>query len=291
MRRLGVPAAVVVSAGFSEVGAEGAELERRVVEAAAESGLLLIGPNTIGLTSARSHLCAMGVALLRLSPGDASFLSQSGNLGVQLLADAGGRGIGVGKFIGVGNEAVVDTPDLIEYFRHDPDTAPILAYVEGFQDGRRLHAHAGHAARRNRWWCCGGRAQYGSRAAASHTGAMAVSQKVFEAVARQSGVITTTDPDEFLDLTEALSRFRLPRGKRVAVVTMGGGWGVFTADEVARSGLELAELGARGGLRSWTKSCRISGATGIQWILWRRSPPACPRRLWRPSWPAPRWTP
>ena len=240
---LGVPAAVVVSAGFSEVGAEGAELERRVVEAAAESGLLLIGPNTIGLTSAGSHLCAMGVALLRLSPGGASFLSQSGNLGVLLLAEAGGRGVGVGKFIGLGNAAVVDTPDLIEYFRQDPDTSVILAYVEGFQDGRRFMRTARRAAKEKPVVVLrGGESSYGSRAAASHTGAMAVSQKVFEAVARQSGVITTTDPDEFLDLTEALSALPMPRGSRVAVVTMGGGWGVITADEVARNGLQLAEL-------------------------------------------------
>jgi acyl-CoA synthetase (NDP forming) len=239
----GVQAAVVVSAGFSEAGPEGAALERAMVDAAAESGLLLVGPNTIGLTSAGSHLCAMGVALLRLSPGGASFLSQSGNLGVQLLEEAGSRGIGVEKFIGLGNAAAVDTPDLMEYFRQDADTKVILAYIEGFQDGRRFMTTARRAAREKPVVVLrGGESSYGSRAAASHTGAMAVSQKVFEAVARQSGVITTTDPDEFLDLTVALAALPMPRGPRVAVVTMGGGWGVITADEVARSGLQLADL-------------------------------------------------
>jgi acyl-CoA synthetase (NDP forming) len=164
-------------------------------------------------------------------------------MGVQLMASAEERHGGIGKFVGIGNEALFTSTDLFDFFADDAQTGLILDYVEGMDEGRRFMEAAREAARKKPVIVLrGGASESGAKAAASHTGAMAGSQRVFEAVVRQSGIIATTDPDEFIDLTFALSYLPLPRGRRVAVVTMGGGWGVVSADEIDRSGLALAEL-------------------------------------------------
>ena len=239
----GVSAVVVVSAGFSELGPEGRMLEDEVVAIAEEYGMALVGPNCMGVISSHHSLYGTGFTLLRPDPGGASMVSQSGNLGIQLLTSAERRKGGVGKFIGVGNEAMIDAVDFVNYLKTDPETNTIVAYMEGFDDGRRLlDVVRATSLEKPVVVLRGGTSQYGQRAAASHTGALASSSAVFEAAARQSGMIVSTDPDEFMDLTFALSYMPLPPGRRVAVATLGGGWGVLVADEIARAGLELAEL-------------------------------------------------
>jgi acyl-CoA synthetase (NDP forming) len=239
----GVSAVVVVSAGFSELGAEGRRLEDEVVATAEKYGMALVGPNCMGVISAHHNLYATGFMLLRPEPGGASMVSQSGNLGTQLLVSAEQRKGGVGKFIGVGNEAMIDAVDFINYLHTDPETNTIVAYMEGFDDGRRLLEVVRRTSLDKPVLVLrGGTSNYGQRAAASHTGALASSAAVFDAAARQSGMIVSTDPDEFMDLTFALSYMPLPPGTRVAVATLGGGWGVLVSDEIARCGLELAEL-------------------------------------------------
>ncbi|MCL5734721.1 MAG: acetate--CoA ligase family protein [Actinobacteria bacterium] len=241
--RKGVSAVVVVSAGFSELGPEGRQLEDEIVAVAERYGMALVGPNCMGVISSHHQLYGTGFTLLRPDPGGASMVSQSGNLGIQLLVSAERRKGGVGKFIGVGNEAMIDAVDFINYLRSDPETNTIVTYMEGFDDGRRLlDVVRATSLEKPVVILRGGTSPYGQKAAASHTGALASSSAVFDAAARQSGMIVTTDPDEFLDLTFALSYMPLPPGKRVAVATLGGGWGVLVADEISRSGLELANL-------------------------------------------------
>jgi acyl-CoA synthetase (NDP forming) len=241
--RKGVAAVVIVSAGFSELGPEGRQLEDEVVAVAESYDMALVGPNCMGVISSHHQLYATGFMLLRPDPGGASMVSQSGNLGMQLLVSAERRKGGVGKFIGVGNEAMIDAVDFINYLRTDLETNTIVAYMEGFDDGRRLlDVVRATSLDKPVVVLRGGTSQYGQKAAASHTGALASSSAVFDAAARQSGMIVSTDPDEFMDLTFALSYMPLPPGKRVAVATLGGGWGVLVADEIARAGLELAEL-------------------------------------------------
>ena len=241
--RKGVRAVVVVSAGFSETGADGRALEDQVVRTAEGYGMALVGPNCMGVISSHHKLYATGFTLLRPEPGGASMVSQSGNLGTQLLVAAERRKGGVGTFVGVGNEAMIDAVDFINYFRTDPLTTTVVAYMEGFDDGRRLLDVVRRTTPEKPVVVLrGGLTGYGAKAAASHTGALTSSSAVFGAAARQSGMIVTTDPDEFMDLTFALSYMPLPPGKRVAVATMGGGWGVLVSDEIARSGLELAAL-------------------------------------------------
>jgi acyl-CoA synthetase (NDP forming) len=238
--RRGARAVVVVSAGFSETGAEGRALEDQVVRTAESYGMALVGPNCMGVISSYHKLYATGFTLLRPDPGGASMVSQSGNLGTQLLVAAERRKGGVGTFVGVGNEAMIDTVDFINYLRSDPLTSTVVAYMEGFDDGRRLLDVVRQTSLEKPVVVLrGGMTDYGAKAAASHTGSLTSSSAVFTAAARQSGMIVTTDPDEFMDLTFALAYMPLPPGRRVAVATMGGGWGVLVSDEIARRGLEL----------------------------------------------------
>ncbi len=243
--RRGVRVGVVIAAGFSETGDEGRQVEQTSRHEAAAAGVTVIGPNCMGLVSNETRLHATGFITLHPPQGPISFVSQSGNLGVQLAKASEHREIGLDKFIGVGNEAQVSFIDVLEYLRTDDRTECVLLYVEGIDDGRRfLDVATATTAVKPVVVIRGGLTEAGGRAAASHTGAMAGSAAVYEAAARTAGVITCTAMDEALDLGVALSHLPLPRGRRVAVVTNGGGAGVLTADEMARRGLVLPELPA-----------------------------------------------
>ena len=241
--RRGVRAAVVIAAGFSETGDEGRQAEEEFAERAAAAGVTVIGPNCMGLISNETRLHATGFITLHPPQGPLSLVSQSGNLGVQLVKASERREIGLDKFIGVGNEAQVSFIDVLDHLRTDERTDCVLVYIEGINDGRRfLDVATATAAVKPVVVIRGGLTESGGKAAASHTGAMAGSAAVYEAAARQAGVITCTAMDEALDLAVALANLPLPRGRRVAVVTNGGGAGVLAADEMARHGLTLPEL-------------------------------------------------
>ena len=182
---------------------------------------------------------------LRPEAGPISVVSQSGNIGTQLLMTAERRGVGVEKYVSSGNEASTDANDLLAYLAGDPRTGVVVMYLEGMSDGRRFYELARATTPRKPVIVMrGGMSALGRQAASSHTGALAGSAEVFAAAARQAGVITTGDPDEALDVASLLAYQPLPAGRRVAVVTLGGGWGVMTADALAENGLQLAELPA-----------------------------------------------
>jgi acyl-CoA synthetase (NDP forming) len=243
--RRGVPAAIVIAAGFAEAGDEGLAQQKLLVRAAVDGGVTLVGPNCMGVLCTSSHLSAVGFVTLRPDPGPLSVISQSGNIGTQLLMTAERRGIGVEKFASSGNQATTDANDLLEYLAHDARTKVIAMYLEGIGDGRRFYDLARATTPRKPVIVLrGGLSALGRRAANSHTGALAGSAEVFRAAARQAGVITTADPDEALDVAALLACQPLPSGDRVAVVTLGGGWGVLTADLLAAHGLRLARLPA-----------------------------------------------
>jgi acyl-CoA synthetase (NDP forming) len=240
--KAGVRAAVAIAAGFSETGDAGREAETVVARAAVDAGVTLVGPNSMGLIANATRLHATGFIALHPRPGNLAIVSQSGNLGVQLSALADRRDLGVRCFIGVGNEAQVGAVDVLEYLATDDGTACVLAYLEGIDDGRRLFDVVSAVSRTKPVVVLrGGLTGAGGKAAASHTGAMAGSAAVYEAVARQTGLITCTSVQEALDLTTALANLPLPVGRRVAVVTNGGGAGVLAADEIARHELGLVE--------------------------------------------------
>ncbi len=241
--RRGVRCAVAIAAGFGETGEAGEQAERDLERLAGEAGVTLIGPNCMGLIANATRLHATGFIALHPRPGKLGIVSQSGNLGVQLTTLADRRDVGVRCFIGVGNEAQVSAVDVVEYLGDDPETASILTYLEGIEDGRRLLEVADETSRKKPVVVLrGGLTDLGGKAAASHTGAMAGSAAVYEAAARQTGLVTCTSVQEALDLTTCLAHLPLPAGRRVAVVTNGGGAGVLATDEMARHGLVLPEL-------------------------------------------------
>lgn len=239
----GVRAALVVAAGFAEAGEEGAAYEAELVETARRWGITLIGPNCMGLLSLHSQLHAVGFLELRPPDGRLSIVTQSGNIGVQLVTRAERRGIGIDKYVSVGNQAATSAIDVLDGLADDPQTAAALVYLEGIDDGRHFFDVAHRFTQKKPLVVLrGGLTEMGGRAAASHTGAMAGAAEVFMAAARQAGCLVRTGPDESLDVAMCLTALPLPKGRRVAVMTLGGGWGVLAADEVARAGLELAPL-------------------------------------------------
>lgn len=197
----------------------------------------------MGLLSLHSQLHAVGFLELRPPAGRLSIVTQSGNIGVQLVTRAERRGIGIDKYVSVGNQAATSAIDVLDGLADDPQTAAALVYLEGIDDGRHFFDVAHRFTQKKPLVVLrGGLTEMGGRAAASHTGAMAGAAEVFMAAARQAGCLVRTGPDESLDVAMCLTALPLPKGRRVAVMTLGGGWGVLAADEVARAGLELAPL-------------------------------------------------
>jgi acyl-CoA synthetase (NDP forming) len=241
--RLGARAAVVLTAGFSETGAEGAAHEREILAVAAEHNMTLIGPNCMGMLSNETRLHATGMVALHPSVGKLSFISQSGSMGPTVINMCQRRGIGLDKFISVGNEAMVSAFDVLDYLREDPATDCVMLYLEGIDDGRHFLDVAKRTTPNKPVVVLrGGLTELGGQAAASHTGALAGSAAVFLAAARQSGVVTCCTTQDLVDLGACLAYLPRPRGRRVAVITNGGGPGVLAADEIALNGLELAGL-------------------------------------------------
>jgi acyl-CoA synthetase (NDP forming) len=241
----GAKAAIVITAGFSETGEEGAKLEKEVANIAKKGGIVLVGPNTMGVYSASLSLYAL-MPPVRPKPGGVALVSQSGNLGTQLLDMGEPVGIGFTKFVSSGNEASTRCEDYIEYFGKDPETKVILAYIEGLKDsdgGSKFMEVAKEITKKKPMIVFkAGRSEAGARAARSHSGAIAGSKQIYEAAFKQVGIIQASTIEQLLDLAKAFEGSPLPKGKRVGILTWGGGYGVITADACEEAGLEVAKL-------------------------------------------------
>lgn len=239
---LGIQAAVIITSGFKEVGGEGADLEREIVAVAREGGMVFIGPNTMGIASAHQRFEAIP-APSAPEAGGLAMISQSGNLGLQLLKWVAHREIGLSFYAGTGNEAVLKASQLVDYFGSRPEVKAIAMYVEGIENGREFKAVAGRVTRQKPVIVLKtGRSQRGSQAAASHTGSMAGSFAAYRAMFRQAGIIQVRTPMELINVATAMTHLPIPRSNRVAIMTMGGGWGVIAADECEDYGLVLPAL-------------------------------------------------
>ncbi|OHD72041.1 MAG: hypothetical protein A2W19_03620 [Spirochaetes bacterium RBG_16_49_21] len=233
---------VVISSGFSEAGAGGVLIEKQLIDFAAGHSINIVGPNTMGMSNLRWGLHGTG-AHPRPAIGGISIIAQSGNVGNQIMLWAELEKIGISKFVGSGNEAVLKVEDFLEYFNRDADTRVILLYLEGVDDGRRfLDIAKSTCLKKPVIALKAGRTEGGGRAAHSHTGAMAGSFNIFEAVMKQTGITIAMNPTELLELAAVFDSFPLPRGNRVGIITLGGGWGVITADECEERGLDLPPL-------------------------------------------------
>ena len=239
----GIPAGVVVTAGFGELGDEGKEMEHEMVRIARAGNMMLSGPNCAGVMSVNS--CSMYAMMPPFcpKPGHVSIASQSGNVGASMLRFSVDRDMGFNKFVSTGNEADLHTEDFIEYFSEDPDTHVILSYIEGAHGGRRLLDVAKDVTRKKPVIILkSGRTEAGERAARSHTGSLAGSDRVYDAMCRQVGITRVEDIEEMFDTARAMLRQPLPHGNRVGIVAAGGGWGVLAADACMRIGLDVVRL-------------------------------------------------
>ena len=243
-----IPALIVISAGFSETGSEGSELERRLLATCRDSGIRLLGPNCLGVlnTAGRTGLNATFAPAMP-PPGNVGFVTQSGALGLALIELARDRAIGVSSFASIGNSADITANDLLEYWEADEATGVALLYLESFSDPRRFSRIARRMGRRKPIVVVkSGRSTAGARAATSHTGAMlASSDLTADALFRQAGVIRTESLAELLDVASLLSNQPMPAGNRVGIVTNAGGPGIMCADACEAADLEIPELPER----------------------------------------------
>jgi acetate---CoA ligase (ADP-forming) len=241
--RSGVRALVVISAGFAEVGSEGAERQERLLALVRAHGARLIGPNCLGIAVAGPQLNATFAA--RSAPsGNIGFSSQSGALGLALLEAADSRGLGLSAFVSIGNKADVSSNDLLEWWEDDEATDVVLLYVESFGNPRRFGRLARRVARRKPILALkSGTSATGQRAASSHTAALAGSEAGVDALFDQAGVTRAASLEELIDVATLLSSQPEPKGRRVAVLTNAGGLGILAADACDAAGLELPGLG------------------------------------------------
>ena len=238
----GIRNMLLITSGFGETGPEGKRLEKDLVQAARDAGILILGPNTMGICNPHIHLYCTGSPVQPMA-GSTAMVAQSGNMGTQLLAFAEAQGIGIRAFSGSGNEAMITIEDFLDGFEVDNLTRIVMLYIESVKNGRRFFESARRVSQKRPIILLkGGQSQAGNRAAASHTGAMTSDSRVFDAVCRQAGIVKVEQPMDLLDLTAAFSSLPLPRGNRVAIMTLGGGWGVVTADLCAAQGLVVPDL-------------------------------------------------
>ncbi|MDI6692975.1 MAG: acetate--CoA ligase family protein [Anaerosomatales bacterium] len=238
----GVPAAIVISAGFKEAGPPGAALERAVVAAASEHGMRLIGPNCLGVVVPGSKLNA-SFAPSMPPAGKVAFVSQSGALGTALLDQAASQGLGLSHFVSLGNKADVDEADLFEAWAADPTVGVVIAYIEAVRDGRRF-VEAAHTLSRAKPLVVlkSGLSDAGARAVSSHTGSLAGSRHVYEAALRKAGAVQAHSVEEFFDLAAAFASQPVPRSSSVCIVTNAGGPAILATDAAERVGLSIAAL-------------------------------------------------
>jgi acetyl coenzyme A synthetase (ADP forming)-like protein len=240
--RAGVPALCVISAGFAETGSEGAARQDRLLELVRDSGARLLGPNCLGIAVAAPSLNATFGARA-LPPGNVGVSSQSGALGLALLERAGERRLGLSSFVSIGNKADVSSNDLLEYWEEDPETEVVVLSLESFGNPRKF-ARVAHRVARTKPIVAmkAGRTASGSRAASSHTAALAGSEAAVDALFREAGVLRVDTLEDLLDVTGLLASQPLPRGRNVGVLTNAGGLGILCADACEAAGLRLPAL-------------------------------------------------
>ena len=238
----GVKALVVISAGFAEIGAEGRLRQERLLELVRSHGARMIGPNCLGISSAATRLNAT-FAPRAFPAGKIGFSSQSGALGLAVLEHGEERDLGLSAFVSIGNKADVSSNDLLEWWAEDTNTELVMLYLESFGNPRAFARIARRVARKKPVLAMkSGTTRAGSKAASSHTAALAGSEAAVDALFRQAGVIRTQTLDELVDVAALLSDQPVPRGRRVALLTNAGGLGILCADACEAAGLELPSL-------------------------------------------------
>lgn len=238
----GIPAVIVISAGFREAGVEGVKRELELVEIATRYGLRLVGPNCLGVIDTLTPMNASFSAGMPPS-GPMDFMSQSGALGTAILDWAQAGRLGLNKFVSLGNKADVSEIDLLDAWAEDPSSRVILCYVEGLPDGQAFIRTARRVSKQKPVVVLkSGVTRAGSRAVSSHTGSLAGSEQAYQAAFRQSGVIRATSLQDLFDYALGFGYLPPLKGDRIAIVTNAGGPGILATDALERSGLKLARF-------------------------------------------------
>jgi len=244
----GVKGIVIVSAGFKEVGGEGLEIEQKIKGLCADAGVRLVGPNCLGVINPSPKVSLNASFSARMpKPGNVSFISQSGALCTAVLDYAADKGFGFSKFISIGNKADVDELDLLRYYHNDPDTDVVMIYME------ELSRSSEEFVSEVREMTSGtnpthviaiksGTSAAGAAAAASHTGALAGSDVMYDGLFYMAGILRCKSVNQLFDYAQALAANKYPTGDRVAIVTNAGGPGIIATDMSEQSGLKLARF-------------------------------------------------
>ncbi len=242
--KAGIKAAIIISAGFSEIG--NLQLEKRLVKTAKKHGIRILGPNCLGIYDPYTGLDTFFLPRYKLErpkAGNIAFISQSGALGSVMLDWMAMKGYRISRFISYGNAADIDEADLLEFLEKDRKTRVICAYFEGVREGRRVYQIAKRVSRKKPIIALkAGNTEAGGRATLSHTGSLAGSPQVYQAAFKQAGVIQAGGLEEMFDFARTLATQPKPRGPRVLIITNGGGFGVLATDAVVQAGLKLSRL-------------------------------------------------
>ena len=243
----GVRAVTIFTAGFAEMGAEGRRMQEQMRQAALEGGVALSGPNCAGLVSVREKsMGTFNTAMDRgsLLEGPVSFVAQSGALGTYMFAAAQDAGVGFNYWVSTGNEAVLGFPDFVSYFVSQDSTQAVIGYMEDARDGEAFQACAVEALEAGKPLIIlkVGGSETGAKAATSHTGALAGSDRVYDAVFEQCGVIRAQDVEDLFDLANICMAQHYPQGPATAMMTISGGAGILMCDRCEEAQLEVVGL-------------------------------------------------
>ncbi|HLD60043.1 MAG TPA: CoA-binding protein [Candidatus Bilamarchaeaceae archaeon] len=238
-----VKGAVILSGGFGEVGEQ--DLEKQVFDIATKNEIAIIGPNCLGAFNPYSKIDSIFLPMYKLerpNPGDIAFVTQSGAVGSTIIDIAAHFGIGISKFISFGNGTVLNESDFLDFLENDKQTKSIILYLEGAKDGRRLLETMKKVnAKKPIIALKAGKFEASKEAAKSHTGNLAGNYLAYQAAFRQAKVIEADNLEELFDFVKIFAQ-PLPKGKRIGIITNGGGMGVLTADEIERNNLKLAKF-------------------------------------------------
>ncbi|HME53779.1 MAG TPA: acetate--CoA ligase family protein [Candidatus Lokiarchaeia archaeon] len=239
----GVKGAIIFTSGFKEIGPEGVEREKKIIEIARKANIRLVGPNCMGIYSSATN---MNMTILSAGePGGVAFISQSGGYGAETFGTMMQKGIKFSKFISSGDKADVKDWEYLEYLRTDPDTTAIMLYIEGFEEGegRKFFEVAKEITKEKPIFAIKiGRTVAGGRAAQSHTGALAGEDAIYDAAFKQAGIIRAGEIEELYDLIKAYTAQPLPKGNRVGMLVGSGGLGCAAVDKCVELGLQVPPL-------------------------------------------------
>ncbi|MEL7564092.1 MAG: acetate--CoA ligase family protein [Dehalobacterium sp.] len=246
-KRGDIKGAIILSAGYSETGTpEGIEIERRITEIARKANIRIIGPNCVGIVNTENGINTVFGPGIKLIPGKVGYITQSGAFGNALLMFAGEQAspMGFAKLAHIGNMSDISNLDVLEFYRNDPKVSVIAMYLEGIRNGREFFQIAAKTAEKKPLLVFKvGRTDLGAKAAMSHTGSLAGTDKIYDSVLKQSGAVRLSSIEEMVDGVKAVANYPRVQGGRVAILTECGGPGIICTDEVSEAKmLELASI-------------------------------------------------